>query len=72
MTISSPTNYVTLNAMSSRQTIVGDSSPLNALAIVGQLEVLPRLFQRVIVPQAVWEEVTRKVRVCLARTKSAG
>lgn len=51
---------MTLSAMSSRQTIVGDSSPLIALAIIGQLEVLPRLFQRVIVPQAVWEEVTEK------------
>lgn len=46
--------------MNSRQTIVGDSSPLIALAIIGQLEVLPRLFQRVIVPQAEWEEVTEK------------
>lgn len=46
--------------MNYSQTIVGDSSPLIALAIVGQLEVLPRLYQRVIVPRAVWEEVTEK------------
>jgi predicted nucleic acid-binding protein len=53
MTIKLPTNC----AMN-KQTIVGDSSPLIALAIVGQLDLLPRLFQRVIVPPAVWEEVT--------------
>ena len=40
------------------QTIVGDSSPLIALAIIGQLELLPRLYQRVMVPTMVWEEVT--------------
>ncbi len=40
------------------QTIVGDSGPLIALAIIGQLELLPRLFHRVIVPQTVWNEIT--------------
>lgn len=40
------------------QTVIGDSSPLIALAVIGQLELLPRLYQRIIVPQAVWEEVT--------------
>lgn len=40
------------------QTIVGDSSPLIALAIIGQLELLPQLYQHVVVPYAVWEEVT--------------
>jgi predicted nucleic acid-binding protein len=39
------------------QTIVGDSSPLIALAIIGQLELLPKLYQRVMVPTMVWEEV---------------
>jgi len=40
------------------QTIVGDSSPLIALAIIGQLELLPKLYQRVMVPTMVWQEVT--------------
>lgn len=40
------------------QTVVGDSGPLIALAIIGQLELLPRLYQRVIVPQTVWDEIT--------------
>ncbi|MBI3775315.1 MAG: DUF3368 domain-containing protein [Gammaproteobacteria bacterium] len=41
-----------------RQTIVGDSGPLIALAIIGQLELLPRLYRRVIIPQTVWHEIT--------------
>lgn len=40
------------------QTIVGDSSPLIALAIIGQLELLRQMYQRVIVPHTVWEEIT--------------
>ena len=40
------------------QTIVGDSSPLIALAIIDQLELLPKLYQRVVIPPVVWEEIT--------------
>lgn len=40
------------------QTVVGDSGPLIALAIIGQLELLPRLYRRVLVPQTVWHEIT--------------
>lgn len=40
------------------QTIVGDSSPLISLALIGQLDLLPRLYQRVLIPPAVWNEVT--------------
>lgn len=42
----------------SNQTIVGDSSPLIALAIIGQLELLLKLYQRVIIPEKVWQEIT--------------
>jgi uncharacterized protein len=38
--------------------IIADSSPLISLAIINQLELLPKLYQRVIVPSAVWNEVT--------------
>jgi hypothetical protein len=41
-----------------RNTIVGDSSPLIALAIIGQLELLAKLYQSVIIPNKVWEEIT--------------
>ena len=40
------------------QTIVGDSSPLISLAIIGQLDLLPKLYRRVLIPPAVWNEVT--------------
>ncbi len=38
--------------------IVADSSPLISLAIVEQLELLPQLYQQVLVPPAVWDEIT--------------
>lgn len=38
--------------------IIADSSPLISLAIIDQLELLPQLYERVIVPTAVWDEVT--------------
>ena len=38
--------------------IIADSSPLIALAIIGQLELLPSLYQRILVPPTVWYEVT--------------
>ena len=39
-------------------TIIGDSGPLIALAIIGQLDLLRLLYQQVIIPQMVWDEVT--------------
>ena len=38
--------------------IVADSSPLIFLAIIEQLELLPQLYQQVLLPPAVWDEVT--------------
>ena len=38
--------------------IVADSSPLIALAIIEQLDLLPRFYNRVLLPPAVWNEVT--------------
>jgi predicted nucleic acid-binding protein len=39
--------------------VVADSSPLIALARIEQLGLLPSLYERVTVPEAVWQEVTR-------------
>jgi uncharacterized protein len=41
-----------------KQTIIGDSSPLIALAIIEQLDLLAKLYQRVIIPEKVWQEIT--------------
>ncbi|MBO1346543.1 MAG: DUF3368 domain-containing protein [Hormoscilla sp. GUM202] len=38
--------------------IIADSSPLISLAIIEQLELLPQLYQRILLPPAVWDEVT--------------
>lgn len=53
MTTKLPTSCVT-----TKPVIIADSSPLIALAIIGELELLPRLYQRVVIPPAVWDEVT--------------
>ncbi|HEX8137560.1 MAG TPA: DUF3368 domain-containing protein [Pyrinomonadaceae bacterium] len=37
--------------------VVSDTSPLNYLILIGQAEVLERLYGRVLVPQAVWSEL---------------
>ncbi len=39
--------------------IVADSSPLISLAIIGQLNVLDNLFEKVVIPNAVFEEITK-------------
>jgi predicted nucleic acid-binding protein len=41
-------------------TAIADSGPLICLARINQLELLPRLFSKIIVPPGVWNEVTVK------------
>jgi predicted nucleic acid-binding protein len=39
--------------------VVADTSPINYLVLIEQQEILPELFGRVIIPQAVFEELQR-------------
>jgi predicted nucleic acid-binding protein len=38
-------------------TIVSDTSPINYLILIEQIELLPQLFERVMIPPAVWKEL---------------
>jgi predicted nucleic acid-binding protein len=40
--------------------VVSDTSPLNYLIIIGQVDVLPALFQRVVAPPAVLTELSHR------------
>lgn len=37
--------------------VISDTAPLNYLVLIGQQELLAKLFERVIIPQAVWTEL---------------
>jgi predicted nucleic acid-binding protein len=37
--------------------VVSNTSPITNLATIGQLELLPKLYSQVIIPQAVYEEI---------------
>lgn len=38
--------------------IVSDTSPLNYLILIGQIDLLPRLFDQIIIPEAVYDELS--------------
>jgi predicted nucleic acid-binding protein len=38
--------------------VVADTSPLHYLVLVGEVQVLPQLFQQVLIPREVYEELT--------------
>lgn len=37
--------------------VISDTTPLNYLALIGQQDLLARLFERVVIPRAVWIEL---------------
>ena len=39
--------------------VISDAGPIFSLAIVDQLELLEHLFDEILIPKAVWEEVTK-------------
>ncbi len=41
-------------------TIISDTSPINYLLLIGEIDVLPQLFQEVLIPPAVWRELQHK------------
>lgn len=43
-----------------KSVIVADSGPLISLALIEKLDLLPQLYKQVMVPPAVWYEVTEK------------
>ena len=52
--------------------VIADTSPINYLILIGEIEVLPALFRRVLVPPSVSEELKRPrapdvVRMCIAQ-----
>lgn len=47
--------------------VVSDTSPINYLIWIGEIDLLQRLYERVILPKAVQEELTRPVAPALAR-----
>jgi len=40
--------------------IVSDTTPLNYLVLIGAVEILPRLYTRVLIPPAVWSELNNR------------
>ncbi|MFQ4136977.1 DUF3368 domain-containing protein [Nodosilinea sp. PGN35] len=38
--------------------VVADTSPINYLLLIGQIDLLPHLFQEIIIPEAVRDEMT--------------
>jgi hypothetical protein len=37
--------------------VIADTSPLNYLVLIGEAEILKRLYGRVVIPEAVWREL---------------
>lgn len=38
--------------------VVSDTSPLNYLVLIGQIDLLPRLYEQVVIPRAVFSELS--------------
>ena len=37
--------------------VIADTSPINYLVLIGEIEILPRLYPRVVIPQEVFSEL---------------
>ncbi len=47
--------------------VVADTGPLNYLVLIGAIDLLPKLFETVLVPQAVCDELRHPVAPALVR-----
>jgi len=41
--------------------IISNTSPINYLILIGQINLLPQLFQQIIIPQAVYTELSDRL-----------
>ncbi len=48
--------------------IVSNTSPINYLILIGQIDLLPELFRQIIIPQAVYDELSDPAAPNLVRT----
>ena len=48
--------------------VVADTTPINYLILIGETEVLPKLYGRVVIPPAVHEELTNSRAPASVRT----
>jgi predicted nucleic acid-binding protein len=48
--------------------VVADTSPINYLILINEVDILPKLYGRVVVPQAVREELVRASAPQLVRS----
>jgi len=51
--------------------VVADTSPINYLVLIREIEILPRLYGKVVIPQTVREELLRPVAPEIVRTWTA-
>jgi predicted nucleic acid-binding protein len=51
--------------------VVADTGPINYLILIGELELLPALYSRVLIPPAVQRELTREASPEAVRTRIA-
>ncbi|MDI9634930.1 DUF3368 domain-containing protein [Oscillatoria amoena NRMC-F 0135] len=48
--------------------IVSNTSPINYLILIGQIDLLPKLFRQIVIPQAVYSELSDPEAPSLVRT----
>lgn len=47
-----------LVAIARKMRVIADSSPICCLVLIGEIELLPRLFSRIVLPEAVLDELS--------------